>query len=389
MKYIIPILLLAFLSVIAYSAEKAEPQISFAQESKPHSYYVQQAELWAKELSKDSLSENSWYNYFRACRNAHGTADWKSDFVNESPYLMEGGDIVKLIHKYIPDTFMDYYLSYMTNGIGTGNYENLLKAYEMNPDFPGIHSSLISYAESSRNYEFRKEINKEWYKKNFLSAQLLNYCHNLLMSLDPNAILFVQHDNDTYPVWMLQDALNFRTDVKVISIDFLLLDEYRDSVYKELNIPALDLGEVDIDEYRQNWQKVVGHIIKNYSGSRPIYCSMTLFNSLYQEFDGQLFVSGLALRYSKEKLALAQKNRNLVENTFLLDYLSKHFYYDRNQANVDIQNTNYISCFKDTYDLYIAENKEVEALKIKDLAIKIAERINNPDYLARVASIFQ
>lgn len=376
-----------FLFMLSFG--QAEQQISFAQESRPHAYYVKQAELWAKELAKDSSSENAWYNYFRACRNSHGTADWRSDFVNESPYLKEGGEVARLMHSYIPNTFTDYYISYMTNGIGTANYENLLKAYEMNPAFPGIHSSMISYAESSMNPSLRKEANKEWFATNFLSSQLLNYGYNLLMSLDSNAILFVQHDNDTYPVWMLQDALNIRTDVKVISIDFLLLDQYRDSIFKELNLASQDLGEVDIDEYHENWEKVVHHVILNYKGPRTIYCSMTLFGHLYKKFEKQLIVSGLALRYSKEKIDLSAFNRRLYEEVFLIDYLEYSFRNDRNQMNINYQNANYLSCFKEVYDIYCLEKKIPKAENIKALSILLSERINNPAFVDQVKSEFQ
>ncbi|MAX79835.1 MAG: hypothetical protein CL843_06645 [Crocinitomicaceae bacterium] len=369
-------------------AQKTEQQISFAQESKPHAYYVEQAELWAKELAQDSLSENAWYNYFRACRNAHGTADWKSDFVRESPYLMEGETIVQLIHKHIPNTFTDHYLSYLTNGIGTSHSEDLLKAYSMNPNFPGIHSSVISYAESSMDYSLRKKTNRTWYPTNYISSQLLNYSYNVLMSLDSNAILFVQHDNDTYPTWMLQDALGVRTDVKVISIDFLLLENYRETVYDQLNILQLDLEDIDSDEYHQNWEKVVAHIITNYTGSRPVYFGMTLFNHLYADFENQLFVSGLALRYSEEKQQLAAFNKKLYEAIFLLDYLTHHFGYDKNQGNVNHQNINYISCFKIVYDHYVAEGKDDEATQVKSLALAIANQTKNPELVTHIENEF-
>ncbi len=221
MKQVIVLLVLLPTLVLAQTAEQ---QISFAQESKPHTYYVKQAELWAQKLAKDSFSENVWYNYFRSCRNAHGTADWRSDFVKESPYLMEGGEVVKKMKNYIPGTFTSYYLSYLTGGIGLENSRNLMKAYKMNPNFPGIHSSVVSYAESSMDTGLRIKTNKLWFKKNYLSVQLLNYSYNVLMSLDSNAVLFTQNDNDTYPVWMLQDALGIRKDVKLINIDSLLLD---------------------------------------------------------------------------------------------------------------------------------------------------------------------
>lgn len=387
-KYLTGVVLCILTAFWTNAQSKPEPQVSFARESKPHVYYVEQAELWAKELQKDSLSEISWYNYFRSCRNAQGTADWQTDFVKESPYLMEGGDVVKIMGKYIPGTFTHYYLSYMTQGIGTDNHANLFKAYEMNPNFEGIHSSMISYAESSNDYSLRKKVNKEWFKTNYLSHQELTYNYNVLMSLDSNAILLTQHDNDTYPAWMLQDVLNIRTDVLVINIDFLLLDNYRTYLFDKLNIQGLELGEIDVNVYRSNWEKVTAQILKNYQGDRKIYLGMTLFNQLYEEFEKELYISGLALHYSKSKLDLKKRNRQLYENIFHLDYLKHAFLTDPNQENINVQNLNYISCFKSVYDTYKKENNREEAKKIKDLIISLAERIDNPAYLERIEEMF-
>lgn len=334
------------------------------------------------------MSETNWYNYFRSCRNAHGTADWRSDFVSESPFLMEGGEVVKRMEKYIPQTFTYYYLSYLTQGIGTGNYQNLLKAYEMNPDFEGIHSSMISYSESSIDISLRVKTNNEWFKTNYISQQLLTYNHNVLMSLDSNAILFTQHDNDTYPAWMLQDALRVRTDITVINIDFLLLENYRGYILKTLNIENLDLGEVKLDEYHLNWEKVVEHILKNYKGNRPLYLGMTLFDHLYKDFENDLYISGLAFRYSKTKLDLRERNVKLYQKIFLLDYLKHTFLTDPNQTNVDYQNTNYVSCFKSVYDAYKNENRLDEAREIRELTISLAERIHNPSFVDSIRKEF-
>ena len=389
MKLYIAAILLTVLSVSICYGQKAEPQISFAQESRPHSYYVEQAELWSAELAKDSLSESAWYNYFRACRNAHGTADWRSDFVNESPALMEGSEILERMKRYIPETFTAYYLSYLTNGIGTWNHDDLMKAYELNPDFPGIHSSVVSYAESSLDSTLRMETNQRWYRTNYLSSQLLTYSYNLLMSLEPNAILMVQADNDSYPTWMLQDVLGIRKDVHVINIDFLLLDEYRNTVYQRLHLPPLDLGPIDINEYRSNWRAVAQHIVDTYDGSRPIYFSQTLFTELYEKYKQDLHVTGLALRYHEGAFDVASTNLHLYENVFLLDSLKQQLVYDSNQRNVDIQNANYISWLKDVYDTYRAENNSEGQLQVRDLAVILAERLGSNDYTSSVRDEFR
>lgn len=52
-----------------------------------------------------------------------------------------------------------------------------------------------------------------------LAAHDLAY--NYLVNLDPNAILFVYGDNDTYPLWAIQETEEFRTDVKIANYTLL------------------------------------------------------------------------------------------------------------------------------------------------------------------------
>jgi hypothetical protein len=115
---------------------------------------------------------------------------------------------------------------------------------------------------------------------------------------------------------------------------------------------------------------------------------MTLFNHLYKDFEKDLYISGLAFRYSKTKLNLKVRNRQLYQDIFLLDYLMHNFLTDPNQTNVNYQNLNYVNCFKSVYDTYKKEKKHNDAKKIRELIISLAERINNPDYLEQIKETF-
>lgn len=77
-----------------------------------------------------------------------------------------------------------------------------------------------------------------------------DYSYSMLKSLPKDDILFVYGDNDTYPVWAMQETERFRDDVKVVNFTLLStpwnIDQVKRKTYNASPIPS----QLSHDDYR-------------------------------------------------------------------------------------------------------------------------------------------
>lgn len=62
--------------------------------------------------------------------------------------------------------------------------------------------------------------------------------YNYLMSCEPNAILFTYADNDTFPLWYLQEVEAVRTDVRIVNLAYLQSHWYVRQLNNQVNAAA-------------------------------------------------------------------------------------------------------------------------------------------------------
>ncbi len=84
-----------------------------------------------------------------------------------------------------------------------------------------------------------------------------DFAINYLESCAPNAIIFTQGDNDTYPLWYAQEVENIRPDIRIVNLSLLGVQWYIDQLRYKFNDAAPVKLTLPPESYKANKRDVV------------------------------------------------------------------------------------------------------------------------------------
>lgn len=348
-------------------AQKAEKIYSHAQVKKTNDFYVQQIDLWKKELEKDKTNADAWFNYYKAHRYAHISSSHDSMYARNRFERMNS--VVQEIEDNIPNTFESHFIKW-ANGYNDWNLlPELKKAYSIDSTRIETYDGFINLYEVERDQARRDLFIRKWYETGKISSGLLNYNYNVLKSLKPNAILITAGDNDTYFAWMLQVIWGVRKDISIVNVGLASMKIYSDKLSKEFGV---ELPNVDNQQYEVYASNLYKALVQN-KANRPVYIGLTVGEEFLKPVEKNLYLVGLTYEYSEQSfdnIAILKKN---LEKECALDYLNVSFGIDPYETVVAIANSNYIVPMITLYNHYKLSGELEKANHWKEQAKKIAK----------------
>lgn len=359
--------------IVTKQGENAQHVRSFTVERRDVAWYENQAYIWKQRTKANLHDEEAWMNYFKATRY--------SEMELGENNLPRTQAVVEEMKAAIPNTYTYYMcMNILTRFVNTGDstdYGQL--TIDKLPEKVGEDEifDLLGYLwmtgaaddSTSANHSKWIQLQNQQYKGHAYPERVLRYIHNQFLGMEKNALYFANGDMALFPAKLLQDAMGVQNDKQVIVISFLILDEYRNSLFAKLGIapfqPSREFDFSNHDDYRAYYAELVEYII--HATGREAY----FFPNIGSEPDipsilaKKLYNEGLLLHYSEHKydnLSVAKRN---VEKRYHLEYLTEpNFNAQEWWSGNERMQMNYVVLLSHLVKEYMNEGNKEQARKL-------------------------
>jgi hypothetical protein len=278
--------------------------------------------------------------------------------------------VVDDLEQNAPESFEFHYFKYVAGNYNVGLVDDLKKAESLRPQNSDVQIQLAAYNIIVNDPKNAKVYLEKLVKSTRLSQEVLDYAEDLLKSVPDNGTLITHGFDDTYACYYLQSVRKIRSDVRLISLDFLQSEKYRTDL-KTAGYLFPEKEIIDIS-YLQEFCSI--------NESKSLAISMTTPKEYLVPIQQNLFAVALVFEYHKELTY-----NNFFRNDYLWnEELTKTLIKKATTDKAKQLSANYLPMLLFLHKTY-TESKEAEKLKEVDEAMdKVAVQCKKYDQVKKL-----
>lgn len=324
---------------------------------KPYKHKSTKKEVAVEDLMQDTNVSKS--NSFYQTKSLIST---QSSQRSPSPaQQVEMDQTVVFYEEHAPNSFEYHYFKYVSGNYNLDLVDHLLAAQKLKPNNSDVYVQLSAYHFIKGEYSKLKEDLQFLHKNNRLEKEVLVYAKDLLNSVNENGILLTHGFDDTYSALYLQQVEHIRSDVTIISADFLQSTQYV-TVLKAKGFAFPTVQFVDT--------KFISSFCA-LNESKNMQLSMTFPRPYLSELSPKLKIVGLTFVYSSNNTNLFEQNK---------------VFYDKKLQRKEIVgfttdkakklSANYLPLILSLEEGYRQDNNQEKVDELEKLALKIKTQAN-------------
>lgn len=285
----------------------------------------------------------------------------------------EMNDAVGYFEKNSPNSFEYHYFKYVSGNYDIGRFYHLQQAEKLRKNNSDVHVQMAAYHMIRDNKGQASSYMNKLIGSKRLSSNIIKYAEDILLSVPRNGTLITHGFDDSYATWHLQSQKNIRTDVQLISLDFMQSEYYREQLKKKgYRLP--DANIIDVSFFAQ---------FCKLNASRNLSASLTMPKEYFKPILLNVYVVGLVFEYHTERYENFVANERLW-NSRLKKHLINNVYDEKSKH----LSSNYLPMLLQMRKVY-GQKGEVDKVKEMDRVIdKIGAQCKKYDQVQKLKSAY-
>jgi hypothetical protein len=210
-----------------------------------------------------------------------------------------------------PGSFESHYFKYVAGNYNTELISDLKMAEQIRPDNADVHVQLAGYYMIEDDVDSALMYTEKLRESDRLADNVVLYSGDILRSVPESGTLITHGFDDGYGTYYAQNNNDVRSDVTLVSLDFMQSETYRENLKeKGFELPKSDVVDVD---YLADFCAL--NVDKNIS------ISLTTPKEYFQAIQDKLYVVGLVFEYHQESYDNFTRNDFLWNNSMEKDVI--------------------------------------------------------------------